>query len=43
MQETTTQKPQEQRKPDERGSFHVQGHIKIFDPVTKEVIYKGRA
>ena len=28
---------QVQKQPDERGSFHLQGHIKIFDPETKEV------
>lgn len=31
------------KQPDERGSIHVQGHIKIFDPETKEVFVNGRA
>jgi uncharacterized protein (UPF0333 family) len=36
-------KPQNmQKKPDEQGSFHVQGHIKIFDPETKEVFVNKR-
>ena len=32
-----------QRQPDERGGIHVQGHIKIFDPETKEVFVEKRA
>lgn len=36
-------KIQPQRAPDERGSFHVQGYIKIHDPETKEVFVNGRA
>jgi len=41
---TTTQdnQPKIQKKPDERGSIHVQGHIKIFDPQTKEVFVNKR-
>jgi hypothetical protein len=31
-----------QKKPDEQSSFHVQGHIKIFDPETKEVFVNKR-
>jgi hypothetical protein len=31
-----------QRQPDERGGVHVQGHIKIFDPETKEVFVDKR-
>ncbi len=31
-----------QRQPDERGGIHVQGHIKIFDPETKEVFVDKR-
>jgi hypothetical protein len=31
-----------QKKPDEQGSFHVQGHIKIFDPTTNEVFINKR-
>lgn len=44
--EEKTQKveePQPQRQPDEKGGIHVQGHIKIFDPETKEVFVNGRA
>ena len=33
---------QVQKQPDERGSFHLQGHIKIFDPETKEVFVDKR-
>lgn len=36
-------KPQPERQPDERGGIHVQGHLKIFDPETKEVFVNGRA
>ena len=34
---------QPQNQPDERGGIHIQGHIKIFDPETKEVFMDGRA
>ena len=34
-------KPEENR-PDESGGFHVEGHIKIFDPSTKEVYIDKR-
>jgi hypothetical protein len=34
---------QVQKQPDERGSFHLQGHIKIFDPETKEVFVAKRS
>jgi hypothetical protein len=30
------------KQPDERGGVHVQGHIKIFDPETKEVFVDKR-
>jgi len=30
------------KQPDERGGVHVQGHIKIFDPETKEVYVNKR-
>jgi hypothetical protein len=33
----------EKKQPDERSGIHVQGHIKIFDPQTKEVFVNGRA
>jgi hypothetical protein len=39
---TTEQENQVKRHPDEQGSFHVQGHIKIFDPETKEVFINKR-
>ena len=41
---TTTQENQSkiQKQPDERGGIHVQGHIKIFDPETKEVFVNKR-
>jgi hypothetical protein len=38
----TNNQPQVQRQPDERGGIHLQGHIKIFDPVTKEVFVNKR-
>jgi hypothetical protein len=31
------------RRPNEAGAFHVQAHIKIFDPVTKKVYVEKRA
>ena len=39
-----TQKTQEkpQSKPNETGGFHFEGHIKIFDPETKEVFIDKR-
>jgi hypothetical protein len=37
-QEQITQKTQ----PDEQGNLHIQGHIKIFDPTTKEVFIDKR-
>lgn len=35
--------PAPKKKPDEKGGIHLQGHIKIFDPETKEVFMDGRA
>lgn len=32
-----------QKKPDEQGGVHVESHIKIYDPQTKEIFVKGRA
>ena len=32
-----------EKKPDEKGGIYVEGHIKIFDPDTKEVFVNGRA
>lgn len=31
------------RKPNESGSIVVQAHMKIFDPVTRQVYVEGRA
>jgi hypothetical protein len=31
------------KKPNETGSISVEGHIRIFDPKTKEVIVEKRA
>jgi hypothetical protein len=39
---TTTQDIQPKKQPDEKGGIHLQGHIKIFDPVTKEVFVDKR-
>jgi hypothetical protein len=39
-QETTMQKSTS--RPNENGGFHFEGHIKIFDPVTKEVYIDKR-
>ena len=36
-------KSQPEKKPDEKGGIYLQGHIKIFDPETKEVFVNGRA
>ena len=38
----TTVNTQPNKQPDERGGIHVQGHIKIFDPETKEVFVDKR-
>ena len=38
----TDQQPQVTKQPDERSGVHVQGHIKIFDPETKEVFVDKR-
>ena len=35
-------KKPEEKQPDESGGFHVEGHIKIFDPSTKEVYIDKR-
>lgn len=37
------QKPQPVTKPNERAGFAVMGHVKIFDPNTKEVMVETRA
>jgi len=31
------------RRPNEAGAFHVQAHVKIFDPATKTVYVEKRA
>jgi hypothetical protein len=41
MTENQPQHPQ-QTQPDEQGSLHIQGHIKIFDPETQEVYIDKR-
>jgi hypothetical protein len=41
MTENQPQNPV-QSQPNERGSLHIQGHIKIFDPVSKEVYVDKR-
>lgn len=32
-----------EKTPDEKGGIFLQGHLKIFDPETKEVYVNGRA
>ena len=39
---TTQTNPEFVKQPDERGDIHVQGHIKIFDPESKEVFVNKR-
>lgn len=41
--EQTVVPQQPEKKPDEKGGIYVQGHLKIFDPETKEVFMDGRA
>ena len=36
------QQPQEKQRPNESTGWHFQGHIKIFDPETKEVFIDKR-
>ena len=38
-----TSKTMPEKTPDERGGIYVQGHVKIFDPDTKEVFVSERA
>ena len=39
MQEENKQEEAKQEsKPDETGGFHIEGHVKIFDPESDEVI-----
>lgn len=42
MEENTKETVQPAKKPDDIGGFHVEGHIKIFDPETKEVYIDKR-
>ena len=42
MTSPTNNQPTTQSKPNESGAVSVQGHIKIFDPVTKEVFIDKR-
>lgn len=37
------QSAQQERKPNDAGRVVVQAHMKIFDPVTKQVYVEGRA
>lgn len=45
IQESKEQKAavEPKKRPDEIGGIHLQGHIKIFDPETKEVFVNERA
>ena len=38
-----TEVTQQEKKPDDIGGVHVQGHIKIFDPNSKETFVEKRA
>jgi len=42
MQDKPNMNEQMQKKPDENGGFHIQGHIKIFNPETQEVYVNKR-
>ena len=37
------QQPTSNKKPNEAGAFSVEGHVRIFDPATKEVFVEKRA
>lgn len=41
-QPNTNNQQSTERKPDEKGMISVQGHIKIYDPVTKEILIDKR-
>jgi hypothetical protein len=43
QQSVDINKPQIEKRPDERGGIDVQSHIKIFDPETNEVFVQERA
>ena len=40
--QSNTMQNQQEKKPNEQGSVRIQGHIKIFDPMTKEVFIDKR-
>jgi len=40
QKEQVEQKP---RKPNETGTIHVQGHMRIYDPKTQKTYVEGRA
>ena len=42
MLENIQENTQETQKPNEQSGFHIEGHIKIFDPETKEVFIDKR-
>lgn len=42
MLENSNLEQQPEKKPDDFGGFHLEGHIKIFDPETKEVFVDKR-
>jgi hypothetical protein len=42
MSQNTEENKQDTRAPNETSGFHVEGHIKIFDPETKEVFIDKR-
>lgn len=42
MLEQTTQQQTHEKKPDESGGFHLEGHIKIFDPENGEIFIDKR-
>jgi hypothetical protein len=42
QEQNKTEQAQQEKKPDEVGSIGLQGHIKIFDPKTKEVFVDKR-
>lgn len=42
-QQVGQQKEQTPRKPNEKGTIHVQGHMRIYDPKTQKTYVEGRA
>jgi hypothetical protein len=43
MEEKQQEASLPEKNPDEQGGIFLQGHIKIFDPETKEIYVNGRA